>query len=106
MEYKGYHANILYDEDDKLFVGTIVGINDLVSFHGTTVSELENHFKDSVDEYLAFCQRVGKKPDKEYKGSFNVRISPELHRKLAEKAILSHKSLNSAVESAIEQYVS
>lgn len=106
MEYKGYHAGISFDEDDHLFVGKIVGINDMVAFHGTTVNELTDKFHQAVDEYLAFCKEVGKKPDKEYKGSFNIRISPELHRKLAEKAAENHSSLNAAVEEAIEQYVS
>lgn len=106
MEYKGYHAGISYDDDDRLFIGTIIGIKDKVAFHGTSIHELEEHFHTSVDEYLSFCKEVGKNPDKEYRGTFNVRISPELHRKLAEKAAVSNASLNSEVENAIRQYVS
>ena len=102
MEYKGYHASIKYSDEDRLFVGEVLGINDSLGFHGTTVSELENAFHQSVDNYLEMCREFGKEPDKEYKGQFNVRIPPRLHREAVIYARIRNQSLNDFVTKAIE----
>jgi len=83
MEYRGYHATIEYDAEDKIFVGKVFGITDSLNFHGATVEELEGMFHQSIENYLSICSQCGKEPDREFKGTFNVRISPELHRKIA-----------------------
>lgn len=103
--YKGYSAIITYDPDDNLMVGKIFGIRDYIGFHGKSIDELEQQFHSAVDGYLDFCREVGKSPDKEYKGSFNVRIKPELHRDLAEEAAVENISLNAVTEKAIEEFV-
>lgn len=105
FEYKGYHTKIEFDAVDLVLRGKIEGISDLVNFECESMQEIENEFHTAVDDYLAFCEEVGKTPEKEYKGSFNIRISPDLHRKLAMLASKNGESLNSAVESAITEYV-
>ena len=105
LEYKGYHAKIDYDAGNHSLFGKIEGINDLVTFESDHPMKIEEEFQSAVDDYLAFCKEVGKKPEKEYKGRFNVRIDPELHRKIAERAIKDHESLNAVVEKAIAAYV-
>ena len=105
LEYKGYHASIQYDAEDNIFVGEVFGISDSLNFHGTTVTELKELFEQSIDNYLDLCAKIGKNPDKEYKGSFNVRIPPELHKKLAAAAIQCGDSLNATVEKAIQSYL-
>lgn len=105
LEYKGYHTAIEFDNDDFVLKGKIEGIKDLVYFESKDADSIEKEFHDAVDDYLEFCKEVGKTPEKEYKGTFNVRISPELHKKLAFKAIKNGESLNSCVEKAIENYV-
>ena len=102
MEYKGYHAQVEYDADDGFFVGKVYGISDSLFFHGTSVKELEAMFHQSVDNYLQMCAETGKTPDREFKGSFNVRISPELHRKIALCAVREGISLNQYVVEALE----
>ena len=102
MEYNGYHAQIEYDADDEIFVGKVYGITDSLNFHGTSVSELEEMFHQSIDNYLAMCAEVGKDPDKEFKGSFNVRISPELHREISIQAAEEGITLNQYVLRALE----
>ncbi|MDE7224686.1 MAG: toxin-antitoxin system HicB family antitoxin, partial [Acetatifactor sp.] len=67
--------------------------------------KIEQVFDTGVDDYLEFCQEVGKEPDREYKGTFNVRIQPELHKKLALLALKNDESLNATVEKAIQAYV-
>ena len=106
FEYKGYHAKIEYSHDDDVFFGTIQGIMDLVTFEGQSVQELHTAFEEAIDDYLALCEEIGKTPETEYKGSFNVRISPDLHRKIAVQAAKKGVSLNQFVESAIQSYAS
>jgi len=105
LEYKGYHTRVAFDSVSMVLHGKIEGINDLVTFESESVSEIENEFHKAVDDYLAFCEDIGQEPNKEYKGSFNIRISPELHRKLVEVSFFNDESLNSSVEKAIDFYV-
>ena len=102
MEYKGYHAQIEFDAEDEIFTGNVYGITDSLYFHGTSVDELETMFHQSIDNYLAMCEETGKAPDKEFKGSFNVRISPDLHRQIAIYAAQEGISLNQYVVRALE----
>ena len=106
LEYKGYHTKIEVDLEDGILYGKIEGIKDLVNFESETLDDLEKEFHLAVDDYLSFCEEVGKTPEKEYKGSFNVRVSPELHRQLALLAFKNSESLNQTVEKAIEAYIS
>ena len=101
MEYKSYYAKIEYCAEDEVFFGLIEGINDVISFEGTGIEDLKTAFHEAVEDYLDTCQRYGKKPQKAYKGSFNVRINPELHKKAAMLAVSKGTSLNQFVESAI-----
>ena len=103
MDYKGYHAQIEYDNDDEVFVGRVFGIVDSLNFHGTSVEELEAMFHQSIDNYLQMCADTGKTPDKEFKGSFNIRISPELHRGISLQAAQEGMTLNQYVSKALER---
>jgi predicted HicB family RNase H-like nuclease len=102
MEYNGYHAQIEYDSEDEIFVGKVYGITDSLNFHGTSVGELEEMFHQSIDNYLQMCANTGKTPDKEFKGTFNIRISPELHRGISLQAAQQGISLNQYVLNALE----
>ena len=106
LEYKGYHTRIEFDSEALVLRGKIEGIKDLVNFECAELSNIEKEFHAAVDDYLEFCKEVGKEPDKEYKGTFNIRISPELHKKLAVVALESGDTLNATVEKAIAEYVS
>jgi predicted HicB family RNase H-like nuclease len=105
MFYKDFYGTVHYSADDELFYGRLEGINDSITFEGTTVKELKSAFEEAVDDYLEICKELNKEPQKPYKGSFNVRIDPELHRKLAIKAIEEGVSLNQVVEEAIKKAV-
>lgn len=103
MEYKGYHAKIDYDEEDNIFVGQVLGINDSLNFHGSSVSELQESFHNSIDNYLDYCKQVGKNPEKEFKGSFNVRIKPQAHKMAALAAASEGITMNQFVSEAIDE---
>ena len=106
LEYKGYHTKVEFDVDSAVLRGEIEGIRDYVDFESESIDGIEQEFHDAVDEYLSFCERNGKKPEKEYKGSFNIRISPTLHWKLTNIASKNGVSLNATVEEALKQYAS
>ena len=101
MEYKGYKAKIIYEEDLNTFQGEVLGINDVITFYGNNPKELEREFKISVNEYLDFCAEMGKKPEKTYSGKLMLRIAPELHARLAEQAQKHGQSLNTFIENNI-----
>lgn len=105
LEYKNYYAAVHFNADDEVFHGKIIGINDLVSFEGTTVKQLKAAFHEAVEDYLETCLELGKEPEKTYKGSFNVRIPSELHREAARHAALKNMSLNDFVRYAIDYLI-
>lgn len=97
MKYKDYIGHVEYDDEAKIFHGEVVGLRDIITFQGRSVEELEQAFKDSVDDYLNWCKERGEKPEKTFSGTFNLRIPPELHAKLAFQAKSMGISLNSYV---------
>lgn len=106
MEYKGYHAKIEFSAEDSIFFGRIIGINDVIVFDGENVSELETMFHESVDDYIAMCEEMGVAPDKEYKGTFNIRVTPDLHKRAALAAEDQGITLNQLVVNSIENELS
>ncbi|MGQ3684568.1 MAG: type II toxin-antitoxin system HicB family antitoxin [Candidatus Loosdrechtia sp.] len=103
LTYKGFIGSVHFSADDKVFHGKIEGIGDLVTFEGSTVDELIKAFYDEVDDYMKLCKEHDKEPMKSYKGSFNVRISPELHRKAVVTAKKKGITLNKFIQRAIEK---
>lgn len=105
MEYKGYVGTVEFSEEDSLFFGKVMGIRALISYEGTNAAELIMDFHNAVDDYLEFCKENGKEPEKAYKGTFNVRISPELHKQAVIYAATQQMSLNSFVENAMRKAI-
>lgn len=103
MTYKGYAARVDFDEEDELFVGHVAGINDVVGFHADTVRGLRAAFRKAVEDYLATCKKVGKPPEKAYRGQLMLRIRPETHARAALAAQLAGKSLNQWAEEALQR---
>ena len=105
MEYKGYVGSVEFSEEDGTLFGRVMGIRALISYEGETGKELMEDFHDAVDTYLSLCAEKGITPERAYKGSFNVRISPELHRQISVCAAAQQISLNSFVENALRASV-
>ena len=105
LHYKGYVGSIEFSEADAVLHGKVVGIKSLISFEGNTVNAITKDFHNAVDEYLAFCAETGKQPEKPFKGSFNVRVGTDLHRRAALAALERGMSLNAFVGNAIRQSV-
>ena len=106
MEYKGYIGSVELSEEDALLYGKVLGIRALISYEGENAADLVADFHGSVDDYLELCAQSGVEPEKAYKGSFNVRISPELHKQAVVTAMAHNMSLNSFVENSIQNAIS
>jgi len=106
MIYKGYQGQVTFDEDAKIFHGEVAGLRDVVTFQGTSVAELEQAFKDSVNEYLDFCKELGRSPEKPFSGNLLLRLSPELHERAAYEARCSGVSLNAWLKQGVQQLLS
>ena len=105
LHYKDYTGSVEFSEEDAVFHGKIIGIKALISFEGESVNSITEDFHKAVDEYLKFCVKTGREPEKPFKGSFNIRIGSELHRKATFAASACGVSLNAFVEDAIKKTV-
>jgi len=103
MKYKGYIARIEYDEEDRIFVGHLAGIKDIVGFHGITVNELEGAFHESVDNYIAISEETGRPVQKPYSGKLMLRVSPDIHAAVATAAEVHGKSINQWVSDVLDE---
>jgi predicted HicB family RNase H-like nuclease len=105
LKYKDYEGTAELDMERGVCRGKVLFINDLVTYEAATPKELQHEFEAAVDDYLETCKEVGKEPDKTFKGLFNVRVKPELHRAAALYALAHGTSLNGVVECALEVFL-
>jgi len=105
IDYKGYIGSIEYSPEDKCFFGKLEMIDDLVTFEARTADELEENFHNAVDEYIRTCEELGREPQKVYKGVFNIRIEPELHKKIYREAVKAGMSLNAFVQQTLKKEI-
>jgi len=105
LSHKGYFGSIHYNNDDRVFYGKIEFIRALASYEGKDADSLVEAFEEAVDDYLVTCVDQGVEPEKPFKGSFNVRIAPELHKQVAIAASQHGVSLNRFVAEALSQAV-
>ena len=100
LEYQGYLGVV--EADEGAFVGRVAGLRDVVTFEGATFAEVEQAFRDSVDDYLAFCAERGEPPDRPYSGKIPLRLAPT-HRRAAAQAQAAGVSLNHWIAGRLEQ---
>jgi predicted HicB family RNase H-like nuclease len=105
MAYKGFSARVEFDADDRLFVGHIAGIRDVVGFHGGSVSELEAAFHEAVDNYVAACEALGQLPNKPFSGRMMLRLAPEVHARVSAAAEVCGMSVNQWAAQALSKAV-
>jgi len=103
MNYKGYEGTVTYDDEAKIFHGEVIGISDMITFQGTSVGELEQAFKDSIDDYLEFCKKKKRSPEKPFSGRLLLRIPAKIHKEATIAAKRQGMSLNSYIKEIIEE---
>ena len=94
MSHKGYTARVEFDERDNIFVGRVLGIRTMISFHGQTVAELRAEFEGAVEDFVRDCKEKGLKPQKPASGKLLLRVPPEVHGAALVAAQAAGKSLN------------
>jgi predicted HicB family RNase H-like nuclease len=102
IKYKGYFAKVEFDPEDHIFIGHIIGIRDVVGFHGESVTELEKAFQEAVNNYLDACKKLDQKPNKPYSGNLMLRIPAEVHAAVAATAEANGKSINQWAAGVLE----
>jgi len=101
MSYKGYTASMVFDAQDKIIVGRVLDIDDIISFHGESIAEFESNFHAVVEDYLAASKELGVPPEKPASGKVMLRIAPEVHAAALKAAARSGTSLNKWAEGAL-----
>jgi predicted HicB family RNase H-like nuclease len=106
MKYKGYTGSVTFDAEDRILHGRVLGVSSaLIGFEGSTVADLEKDFQNAVDDYLEMCAEQGKEPEKPFKGSFNIRLSPDLHQSLVLNAANQKMTLNAYIKTVLEHKI-
>jgi predicted HicB family RNase H-like nuclease len=105
MTYKGYSARVEFDAEDRLFVGHLAGVRDIVGFHGKSVTELETAFHEAVNDYLAACKKLGQAPNKPLSGRVMLRLPPELHARASARAQVEGVSFNQWAAKVLDRAV-
>ena len=103
MSYKGYTGHVEFDDEAGIFHGEVLDLRDVITFQGKSVDELEQAFKDSIDNYLEFCRERQEEPDKPFSGRLMLRLPPELHRKVYTSSKREGKSLNQWIAERLER---
>ena len=103
MRYKGYSARVEFDDEAALFHGEVEGTRDVITFQGTSVEELTEAFRGSVDDYLDWCAERGKEPEAPYSGPFAVSLDAALHRAAGDAARRGGKSLEAWVAERVAE---
>ena len=105
LQYKGFLGSVEFSEADGVFFGKIEGINALVNFEGESVKELTDAFHEAVEDYLIFCEEEGIEPHKSYSGALNVRLTPDIHSRVAALAKQTGVSINAFIRKAVENQI-
>ncbi len=103
LTYKDYIGSVSFSAEDEIFYGKIDHINDLITFESANAHDLRKAFEEAVDDYISFCKEKGVTPNKPFKGSFNVRVKPLLHKLAYQKAMQKGMSLNKFIETNLEK---
>lgn len=101
MQYKGYRTSIAFDPEDKIIVGRVLDVDDVISFHGESVAEFEARFHSAIDEYIAACAKLASEPEKPASGKLMLRVAPQVHAAALKAAARSGMSLNKWAEGAL-----
>ena len=105
MEYKGYIGHVEFDDEAEIFHGEVINTRDVITFQGKTVGEIKEAFRDSVEDYLDYCAKLGQEPEKPFTGKFMLRIPPDLHRKIYVAAKQSGESINAWIKEQLTHSV-
>ncbi len=102
LKYKGYTGHAEFDDEAVLFHGEVLDLRDVITFQGTSVEELEREFRNSIDDYLEFCEERSEEPDRPFSGRLMLRLPPNVHREVYVRARQEGKSINQWIAEKLE----
>jgi predicted HicB family RNase H-like nuclease len=105
MHYKGYYGSVHFDADDLVFHGKVEFIRALITYEATDAKGLKKAFEESIDDYFVLCKKEQIEPELPFKGSLNVRLGPDLHRRVAVAALQHHTSINNFIMQTLERAI-
>lgn len=103
LAHKGLTGHVEYADKAGIFHGEVLDLRDVITFQGKSVEEIEQAFRESVDDYLEFCEQRGEEPGKPFSGRLMLRLPPHLHRKVYVSAVREGKSLNQWIAERLER---
>jgi predicted HicB family RNase H-like nuclease len=103
MTYSGYTASLEFDPDDNILVGRVLGIDDLISFHGESVADFTHAFHEAVNDYVSACEKLGQTPEKPASGRLMLRVNPVVHAAALKAAAHTGQSLNRWAEQVLRE---
>lgn len=104
LKYKGYTGSVEFSEEDDCLFGKVQGLKKVhIGYEGNTISELRKDFMEGIDDYLEMCKESGIEPAKPYSGKFVIRMTSDLHSRLADVAAATGTTINNFVNRAIEK---
>lgn len=101
MSHRGYTASMTFDTEDKVIVGRVLDIDDIIVFHGASVIEFETNFHAVVDDYIAACEALGGAAERPASGRLMLRVAPSVHAAALKAAARSGVSLNKWAEQVL-----
>ena len=101
MSYRGYTARMDFDVEDKIIVGRVIDIDDIITFHGGSVIEFEAAFRSAIDGYVQACEKLGQTADKPASGRLMLRVNPAVHAAAVKASARSGQSLNKWAEKVL-----
>ena len=102
LEYKGYKGSVEYSKEDNCLFGKVQGMGKaLILYEGQTLDELRRDFEAGIDSYIEGCRADGVEPAKPYSGRLNLRMSSELHSRVAAFVSATGTTINEFINRAI-----
>lgn len=103
LNYEGYIAEVTYEDGDELMNGSTLNTRATLHFAGRNIEELKAAFAETIEDYKDWCHERGKEPEKPYSGKLSLRLSPELHKRVAERAAKAGESINQFIAERLEE---
>lgn len=102
MSYRGYSTAMTFDPDDKIIVGRVLDVDDIITFHSESVANFEANFHVVIDDYIAACETLGGAPEKPASGKLMLRVAPSVHAAAIRAATRKGMSLNKWAEEVLQ----
>lgn len=105
LKYKEFEGTAELDMARGVCRGKLLFIDDLVTYESATPQGLQQEFEAAVEDYIETCAAIGKEPQRPFRGLFNIRVPPVLHREAALRATRDGVSLNDVVVRALDAFL-